>query len=293
MKGIERRTSGGLMLALVLAGAVAVWAQSGGLTGPSGDAQGEFPGSTEPSEKAVLSLNIQGSILQAPVKDGDRVKKGQLLLKLDDQVEQKRLEAMELEAKSSLPVEFAKTDLAAKEVDLARKQDLFEKKVGSQTEVDEARLARDLAGIKVKQAAEDQQKKLLEAEQQKMRIQQMTLLSPFDAVVEKRYMGVGELAVPDPNKPLITVVQNDPLKVTVYLPTKVAGRLTIGDVIQVRHEAETQWESAKVTVLSPVADAGSGMRLVNLELSNAKNRESGQQVWVKVPEKLAGQAPAP
>jgi HlyD family secretion protein len=58
----------------------------------------------------------------------------------------------------------------------------------------------------------------------------MRLTSPLDGTVNKRSLGIGELAAA--GAPVVSVVKLDPLKLTVYVPEPLVGRVAIGQSVE-------------------------------------------------------------
>jgi hypothetical protein len=84
---------------------------------------------------------------------------------------------------------------------------------------------------------------------------------------------------------VLTVVQNNPLKVEVQVPALASLQMKLGDKLRVSYDKQA-WREAAVSFMSPQADAGSGMRLIHLELANPNGEPSGLPVFVELPEKL-------
>src|SRR5688572_15671980 len=71
---------------------------------------------TKPMFESVHSFDQIGIVKEVPVEVGDPVKKGDLLVALDDRVAKAELAVLELEAGSSLRVEAAKAALDVSKV---------------------------------------------------------------------------------------------------------------------------------------------------------------------------------
>jgi multidrug resistance efflux pump len=153
--------------------------------------------------------------------------------------------------------------------------------------VDEARLAVERAATQVKLAAQEKLQKKYEAQAKDFMVENMTLTSPIDGVVEKLVNRVGETTNPEPDHPAIIVVQNDPLWVVMYLPNRVVDHVKADDTFYVRYNDKQDWKPAKVQFISPVADAKSFRRLVRLEMPNKEMIAGGHEVSVKLPGRLA------
>lgn len=287
-KKITSRTRGAaavFALAGLLAGGISLRAQQA-VT----QQDNTVSGITKPSVHAKLGLNQLGVVLDLPVKEGDHVTKGQLLLQQDARQEQAALEAMELEANSDVRIEASKADAEVKRIQLKRYQDLAAKGSSNPSEVEEAQVKVVYADAQTKLAQLEQQQNKLKAKGQGVKVEQMKIVSPVDGFVESIDVSVGE--VTDPQKPCMSVVQNDPLWVEFYLPTTQSLKLKVGQSMDVKYDGEGQWSAAKLIYRAPVADAASGMQKLRLELKNAENKDTGLQVQVKLPAEL-GPAAAP
>jgi multidrug efflux system membrane fusion protein len=115
----------------------------------------------------------------------------------------------------------------------------------------------------------------------------MTLKAPTDGVIKELINDIGSNI--DPTKPVVTVVQNNPLLVEVQVPALASLQLKKGETLRVTYDKKN-WREATVSFLSPQADAGSGMRMIRLELANADGEPSGLQIFVELPDKLLAAA---
>jgi len=117
----------------------------------------------------------------------------------------------------------------------------------------------------------------------------MTIKSPVDGRVESIETSVGDIT--DPQRPVISVVQNDPLKVQFFLPIAQANKLKVGADAQVRYPGEATWFPGKVMVKSPLADPASDTQEIDIEMKNADQRDSGMQVQVRLPAEIGSATP--
>lgn len=275
----KKRLSGVAVLAGLLAGGMAWAAQA-----PSAADQ-TVPAVSKPSQKRELTLTIRGTISQVPVKEGDTVKAGQLLLAEDDRVEQKELERLQLEAQSQIAIKAAEAEFKVKQAELANYEEMYKNHASNEIELRKAQAEAEVALLQVEKAKQDSEIRKKEAEKQAAVLELMRRSSPIDGVIAKLEVGVGEVV--DPTKPVCTVVQNNPLWVEAYVPVGVAAQLKVGQTMQVRYPQEDQWLAGEVNFLSPVADERSGMRLIRLQLPNPELRESGLNMLLRLPDQVA------
>ena len=93
-----------------------------------------------------------------------------------------------------------------------------------------------------------------------------TIKSPVNGVVVERFMHPGEF--PKQEK-ILKLAQIDPLRVEVYAPVAMLGKVAVGMTAFVKPESPVTGEyAAKVMVVDRVVDAASGTFGVRLELPN-------------------------
>src|SRR5437867_3255763 len=97
-------------------------------------------GITKPSVHAKLGLNQLATVLELPVKEGQAVKKGDVLLQQDDRGERAALEGLEMEANSDVRIEASKADARVKQVQLKRYEELARTGNATASELEEAQV---------------------------------------------------------------------------------------------------------------------------------------------------------
>jgi RND family efflux transporter MFP subunit len=247
-------------------------------------------GTTKPYTHAKPSVNQYGTVLKMPVKEGQIIKEGDVLLQQDDRQERAELARLKLEADSNVRVEASDADLQIKQVQLKRAKELFASRNASHIEVEDAESKVIAADAQAKIARLELEKAKQEAARQQFKVDQMTIKSPVTGRVEAIDVTVGDTC--DPQKPVMTLVQNDPLKVEFYLPVSQAAKLKMDQALQVRYPSEDKWMDAVVKFKSPYADAASGTQKIGLEMKNPELRDSGMEVQVRLPADVAANAAA-
>jgi HlyD family secretion protein len=136
-------------------------------------------GKIQPEVQVKISPEVSGEIVELPVKEGDRVKKGDLLMKIKPDV------YIALRNQSAAGLAQAKAGLTRSEPDYRRIESLFKKGLASQSEYDQARAAYEQAKAYYEQA----QASLQQAEES---LRKTTVFSPMDGTVSQLNSEKGE-----------------------------------------------------------------------------------------------------
>jgi multidrug efflux pump subunit AcrA (membrane-fusion protein) len=245
-------------------------------------------GFTKPSKKSKVAFPGVGVVSKIPIKEGDMVKQGQLLMNQLDSVEQKELELLQMQASSTAKIKANEFDLGVKKSVLERKKKQFAQQTASVQELEEAQLNVNLAEKNLEAAKEEKDQARVKAEGEQAKIDQMKLLSPFNGQVSKITASLGEASGPQSQEGALTIVDNGTLWIDVpELATHLVDQLKMDQVLEVKYSQDTQWQKAKIIYFAPEADPGGQTRMFRLELANPNLVASGQQMMVKLPDNIA------
>jgi multidrug efflux pump subunit AcrA (membrane-fusion protein) len=275
---------------VVSIGAVAGMAQAQGQ--PAGAAQQASPiieAYTKPYKKFPVHFKQMGKINVVKVKEGDVVKKDDVLMEQDMTQEKAELAIYKFDAENRYPIEGAELKHKLAQLEFKAKERLYQNDKGRELEYERAKAEMDVAAVQIKQAETELEQKKLKYQQQQTVVDNMTLKADSEGVVQELLNDLGSTV--DPTKPSLVIVQNNPLVVVVHLPGMGTLQLKNGEAIRVSYDRKT-WMDAKVSYLSPEANAMTrqGLRTVHLELPNPDGVPAGLPVYVEVPPKvMAGQ----
>lgn len=206
---------------------------------PGAAVAAELRGILEPSEEISVSSQVPGIIEEIAVERGDRIKKGQVLVRL------------------KAGVEKAQADLAASRYEfgkrrLQRNADLYQKQLLSAHEKDEMETELRIMELQFQDATE--------------KLKMRTITSPVDGVVVKRILGPGEYVG---EGSIMTIARVDPINVEVVASAGLYGSIRKGMSAEVRPEKPSgSVYRGKVVVVDPVIDAASGTFGIRVELPN-------------------------
>jgi len=178
-------------------------------------------GTIEPAGREVfVSPPITREVMHVYVKEGDRVKQGQTLCSLDNDVEWSQLRLAEAK------VETAQRALEISRDEMKRKKNLYNQKVDSEYGYTQSRLKveLDLSNLGVA---------LKEAELAKTRLEQLQLKSPIDGIVYKFDVRIGETLAAGDNSRII--LGSPDLWVRLYVESFWLDRITLGTRYNIFH----------------------------------------------------------
>ncbi len=139
----------------------------------------ELDASADSSGPLILSSNLAAEVVKSPVAEGERVKKGALLLQLESGVARARLAQAEAE------LAYQKLVLAEAQNELQRNEELYERTLLSDHDLDLARIAYAAA-----QSSYSRAKAGLTVAQRELALRR--IVAPFDAQVVAVFVQAGE-----------------------------------------------------------------------------------------------------
>jgi RND family efflux transporter MFP subunit len=224
----------------------------------------------EPYLVVNVTAAVEGLLEKVEVERGDLVRKGQVLARLESSVERATVALARARAVMESGVQSNRVRLDYSIRKVASNEDLLKQGGISEREVDEAKAQRDLNEIAIVEARENKRLAELELERAEAALGLRTIQSPVDGVVTARLLSAMELVK---EAPIVKLAQLHPLRVEVFVPVSLLGKIAVGATAQVLPEAPIGGSHpARVTVVDRVVDAASGTFGVRLELPNPDYR---------------------
>lgn len=154
------------------------------------------PGVIEPRTKVEISAQVAARIVALPFREGQRVKKGDVVVRLDADDLAAALESAEAGLKrEEAQLEGARASLANATAELGRRRELFASKDISKAELDqsEAEYLRAESNFRASMAAIEIAK--AQITRAKKDLDNSTIASPMDGIITRLEAEVGELVV--------------------------------------------------------------------------------------------------
>ena len=245
----------------------------------------EVTGVTTPVNKVELVARVQGFLESVGYKDGDVVKKGDVLFQIDKKDYEIAVQIAEA------AIEQQEALLLQAEADLNRKSELVKNKTVSVAQLDDSRATRDST-----QAALEQAKG--EYEQAKRNLEYTTIKAPFDGAVSARLVDPGAFVGSGSPTELAEIVQLDPIYASFNLDEQQvltirermrANNVTLKDIGPVPISIGLQTEkgyphTGTLNYVAPEIDSGTGTLAVRAIFDNKEHvLKPGLFVRVRIP----------
>ena len=244
-------------------------------------------GEIAPAEQVSVRPEINGLLETLPVDIGDRVKKDQLLFKLDDS------ELQQQRASNLTDIEKAKLGVEKAERDYKRAQQLLAEKLISQEVFDDTKTAFDLA----RNALESAQKVLAITEE---RLTKTEVHAPFDCTVLTRPVSIGQAVSGsggfNSGTEVLTIADLNSMIINAQVNQADVPRLKVGEAVQVTVEAVSGLQvTGVVERISPQATIKNNIKgyPARVALRNVDTRvRPGMTANVRIPVASADQVTA-
>ena len=191
-------------------------------------------GSLKSRQSVILRPEVAGRVAELAFADGARVRKGQLLLRLDDTLQKAELSQ-------------AEAQLSIARANLKRNQELVAENFVAQRVLDESRASLQVAEAQVALA--------------QARLGRMRIVAPFDGTVGIRTVNLGDYVKDGAD--LVNLEDTSTLYVDFRMPERYQGQLAVGQSVKVQIDALPGRDfTAKVQALDPLVDANGRSVLV-------------------------------
>jgi len=279
----------------IMLAALMVWC--GCLAGWSRAETVSFVGTLYPDKDVEVSIEIDGKVKEILADVGDRVRRGQTILKLDDEREQLQLQIRigqlnEILAKLGVTVDNAESfdvysipqvikaqqDFEEKKRDLERDKLLFERGAVSREQLDNSGTAFEKARASL-QAAEDEirgYKAIISQLKSGILLftkdlEDTTIVSPINGYVQERFVDIGEYLAK--GKRVLRLLDTDILRLKGSIPSRYAPEIRQGRDVLFRVEGfADEVFRGKVSRITPAIDMETRSIQIEVQVNNREQR---------------------
>jgi RND family efflux transporter MFP subunit len=250
-------------------------------------------GALAADDTVVLGVKVPGRLVEQAVDLGTRVRRGQVVARIDAtdytlRVEQAEAALQQARARLGLPLSGAEEQVDPEKTSIVRQ---------ARAVLDEARLSRErsrklleqnliaraqddtaeanlgvaegryhdaIEEVRNRQATLTQRRSELELARQQLA--DTVLVSPFDGAVSVKQAAVGEYLAA--GAPVATLVRTHPLRLRLPVPEREAAGVRIGHTVRLTVEGDATVYQGKVVRLSPIVQEQNRTLLIEAEVPN-------------------------
>ncbi len=254
----------GLIVALAAGGGYAFWQQR--QAGDLPDGIVSTNGRIE-ADQVNVSTKYAGRIQTIAVDEGDMVKAGQELARMDDaelaarvraaEAQVRRAQTAKREAEASVARVMSDQRLARSELDRIERLRKLGHATAEQLDTRRAAVSSASAGIDAARAGVEAAEATIDAAQEeliriKTTLDDAVLVAPISGRVQYRLAEPGEIL--PAGGAVLTLLNTTNVYMNVFLPAAEAGRLALGDDARLRLDPIPQWViPSRITFVSPQA----------------------------------------
>ena len=208
-------------------------------------------GTVQGVNKANISTRMMGTVKQINVKVGDVVKKGQILLNIDNQ----DLTAKLAQAKANLLT--AESNFKNTEINFKRFKNLFEKKSATQKEFDDISTQYTMSKAQLEMAKQA-------VNQVKAQFQYTNITAPFNGTITSKIVNIGDLA--NPGMPLLGIESTNDFEVIGMIPESNISLIKSDQIVTVEIPSINKTVEGRIKELSASASNSGGQFQVTIKL---------------------------
>lgn len=247
-------------------------------------------GKIYPVLQVHISPEVSGEIIELPVKEGQKVKKGQLLLKINPDVYQAALSQAKANYESSVAAKAtADAALEKADTDYVRNKNLFEHKLLSESDYIGFKVARDEAKAQLESAVDQVAVAQANVDNAQDLLIKTTIVSPLDGTISQLNSQLGER--------VLGTVQNAGTDIMIISDLNaMEARVDVGemDVVLIkpgqkaRLEVDSYKDQKFTGIVTDIANSSEGLNSTTASLASSSS-SSGQtatqfQVRIRIAE---------
>jgi RND family efflux transporter MFP subunit len=252
-------------------------------------------GALAAEEQTVLGAKVPGRLAEIMVDLGSRVRKGDVVARVDVsdyrlRLEQAQAALKQARARLGLPTEGTSDHFTPEDTALVRQaravldearltrdrmEKLWEQQLVARAQLDTAVAALQVAEGRYQDAIEEVRNRHAVIAQRRSEVdlaqQQLSdtvLVSPMDSAVSQRQASVGEYVAA--GTPVVTLVRIHPLRLRLAVPEREAADVRVGQPVRLTVEGDATVYDGRVARLAPAITEQNRTLLVEAEVPNAR-----------------------
>lgn len=227
----------------------------------------EVTGTVRANNTSIVASRVMGVVTSIPVREGDSVKAGQVILIIDDR------DAVQRARAANMAVESAKQSQSLAEKTWQRYKKLYDENVISRQEMDQMD-----AKKKIADAEYERIKSMAEEARTYMSFARVT--APISGRITEKRIEAGSMATP--GMPLLVIESGGSSYIEVFIDAGLGGKIKTGMIVEAIVETMDKPLAGMIREVFPSVDPLSRTFTVKVEIRNVSLR-SGLFARVRIP----------
>jgi RND family efflux transporter MFP subunit len=227
------------------------------------------PGITEPVHDSLLSASVAGTVKAIHFKEGDSVETGAVILELDKSLDELEVARRKSIYESRAELEAAEHRVSVLQLDYESTKRLFERSQSvSRDEVDKRELEYKLAVGERNRLIAAKERERIELDIAREQLAYRKIVAPFAGVITDMRVDLGVAC--EPRQPVLRLVELKQAYFVADVVPALTAKLSVGLEVKLHIDVASGKREmvGKIEYLSPVVDAGSGLRRVKVIFEN-------------------------
>ncbi len=227
----------------------------------------ETTGTLKSEQVSNVASRIMGVVTAVYVREGDRVKAGQLLATIDNR------ELIQKVRGAAMAMETAKSNKAMADITWRRYQQLYSERALSQQEMDQVETQKKMADSEYERAKAAYEETTIYEAYAKIK-------APVTGIITSKKIDGGSMALP--GQLLLTIESDTALHVEAFADETLTRRLSKGMTVDVAIEATNRQLRGSIRDIVPAVDPHSRTFLIKISLP-AAGLKSGLYARIRIP----------
>ncbi len=213
-------------------------------------------GELKPIQEVTLKSRIGGVVVVLSYDEGDYVKKGALIARIEAQNQNAQFRGSQAAVSvAEAQLQRAQADLERLKRDLARVEQLNSQGAADQKTLDDTRSAVKLATVTVQSAAAQLDQSRASRDLARNAVGETRYVAPISGVISRRGVSLHEYVDTMKNRDIVTIVDNSSMELVASVAADLASGLTKGAKVEFQVKSNTvRTIEGEVSAVNPTVD---------------------------------------
>jgi RND family efflux transporter MFP subunit len=209
-----------------------------------------------PNQDVRVSSLVPGRVAQMMVAEGDHLREGQVLAKIDDRPFRDQVQ------QAQAAVDQAKANLENSRLNLQRNEKLLERGIAARKDVEDARTQASVNKAQLSQAE-------AALSLARLNLARTEVRSPLEGMVVKRLLSAGEQVDGTAAQPVFEVANTSEVELFGNVPALYLDKIRVGQALRISSYAfPGRVFQSHIVAISPAVDPSTNVGLVRIRIAN-------------------------